>query len=70
MSFDPTSTPDPVAAPTSAEETTPTPAPRKLPTMNVYTWMLVLSLLFLSAGCLFLLLEMRRYGFETRPVGF
>lgn len=69
------------AAPTEAVPTTPavtdspTPAkpakPAKVkppkPPLNVYTVMLMLSMLFLALGSAVLLIELRRYGFEIRP---
>lgn len=59
----------PVAA---APASTPAPAhaapARKRSWGNAYTWMLVLSLMFLTIGCLILLREWSMYGFEYKPV--
>jgi len=49
--------------------TTPAPAEpaKKKSWGNAYTWMLILSLVFLTIGCLVLLRELNIYGFQTKP---
>lgn len=58
----------------SPEMTAPAAAPRRRSWGDVYTWMLILSLLFLMVGCGMLLLEWSRYWadsmFQIRPAGF
>lgn len=49
---------------------TPESLPRKRGAGDVYTWMLVLSLLLLGAGCGMLVLELAQYDFQLRPVNF
>lgn len=51
---------------TPAAPTTTEPAAKRS-WGNAYTWMLILSLVFLAFGCLMLLLELREYGFQTKP---
>jgi len=54
----------PTAAPETTEEK------KKRSWGDAYTWMLVLSLLFITIGCGMLLLEWSQYNFMVRPVGF
>jgi hypothetical protein len=51
----------------TASTTTPEPA-RKRSWGNAYTWMLILSLVFLTIGCLILLREWSFYDFQYKPV--
>lgn len=59
-------------APVTSAPVAATPAPaapaRKRSWGNAYTWMLILSLMFLTIGCLILLREWSMYGFEYKPV--
>lgn len=66
--FTPTpSAPTPSApSPATPAATTPEPA-RKRDWGNAYTWMLILSLCFLTVGCLILLREWSFYGFQPKP---
>ena len=57
-----------MATPSTQLGTPQTPATNKPSGNNAYNWMLILAFVFLTIGCLFLLLELRRYGFEIRPV--
>ena len=54
-------------APETASTTAPEPA-RKRSWGNAYTWMLILSLVFLTIGCLILLREWSFYDFQPKPV--
>jgi hypothetical protein len=45
-------------------------SPRKRGMGDVYTWMLILSLLLLLAACGMLALEWSQYDFQMRPVNF
>lgn len=58
-----------MSTPPSATTPATPPAPAtKRAWGNAYTWMLVLSLLFLTIGCLILLREWSTYNFEIKPV--
>ena len=55
---------------TNVTETVSTTTPettRKRSWGNAYTWMLILSLVFLTIGCLILLREMSFYGYQPKP---
>jgi hypothetical protein len=56
------------AAPTTTPGT-PATTPERRPRSwgNAYTWMLILSLIFLMIGCLFLLRELSAYNFQVKP---
>ena len=56
-----------MATPTNQPAATPG-SPAKPSGNNAYNWMLIMAFVFLTIGCLFLLLELRRYGFEFKPV--
>jgi hypothetical protein len=51
----------------TASTTTPEPT-RKRSWGNAYTWMLILSLVFLTIACLVLLREWSFYNFQPKPV--
>jgi hypothetical protein len=51
----------------TAATTTPEPTTPKRSWGNAYTWMLILSLVFLTIGCLILLREMSFYNFQPKP---
>jgi hypothetical protein len=55
---------------TNAPDTTTSAAEpaRKRSWGNAYTWMLILSLLFLTIACLIMLREWSFYGFQYKPV--
>jgi hypothetical protein len=39
------------------------------PPVNVYTAMLVLSFIAIAVSCIFLALDLNRYGFQVQPPG-
>jgi len=39
------------------------------PPVNVYTAMLVLSFIAIAVGCIFLAIDLNRYGFQVQPPG-
>ena len=53
---------------TNTPGTAITPEPAKKGWGNAYTWMLILSLLFLAIGCAMLAIELGTYNFQLRPV--
>ena len=56
-------------ATTATESAVTTPEPtQKRSWGNAYTWMLILSLVFLTIGCLILLREFGSYGYQPKPV--
>jgi len=57
-----------MATPTTQPGAPQTPATNKPSGNNAYNWMLILAFVFLTVGCLFLLLELSRYDFATKPV--
>lgn len=64
---DPNAASSPAIVPQKGKkDTTPKPKPPK-PPANVYLFMLVLSLVFLTLGSVFLVTELKRYNFERVP---
>jgi hypothetical protein len=55
-------------SPTDAPATPVEPAAKKRSWGNAYTWMLILSLIFLTIGCVILLRELSFYNFQIKPV--